>query len=146
MGHPAPTALFATIRHPKKRAFLQAYLTVGKVLDACQVSHNPHSMHYYWKRTDPAYAEAFAEARTMLGDQLEEVAFERAYAGSDTLLIFLLKGAMPHKYGDKRHVDASDVPQLPDIHVHIHTARERLDARLHHLHERHIEDAPHDTA
>jgi hypothetical protein len=112
----APTALFATIRHPKKRAFLQAYLTVGKVLEACQASHLPHSMHYYWKRTDPVYAEAFAEARTMLGEQLEEVAFERAYAGSDTLLIFLLKGAMPHKYSDKvAHTDHKGGPLVVKV-------------------------------
>jgi hypothetical protein len=116
MPKPSPTALFATICHPKKRALLQAYLTVGKVLGACQACHILHSLHYYWKRTDPAYAAAFVDARTMVGDQLEEIAVERAFAGSDTLLIFLLKGAMPHKYGDKvAHTGAKGGPLVVKV-------------------------------
>jgi hypothetical protein len=101
MAKPAPTALFPIIHHPKKRAFLKAYVDLGKVVDACQSVSLDHSMHYYWLRTDADYADAFTQAKVQAGERLEEEAFARAYAGSDTLLIFLLKGAMPHKYGDK---------------------------------------------
>jgi len=101
MAKPAPSALFPIIHHPKKRALLKAYVDLGKIVEACHAVHLDHSMHYYWHRTDPDYAAAFAEAKAMAGERLEEEAIQRAYAGSDTLLIFLLKGAMPQKYGDK---------------------------------------------
>jgi phytoene/squalene synthetase len=128
MATPASTTFFATIRHPKKRAFLYAYLEIGKILDACQRAQVPHSMHYYWKRTDAAYEAAFKEAQEILGEQLEEEARRRALGWeethytldgtryevnkhSDTLLIFLLKGAMPKKYGDKiAHTGKDDGP------------------------------------
>ena len=75
-------------------------------------------MHYYWLKQDAAYAEAFAEAQGLVAAMLEDEAIRRAQGWeethytlsgtpytvpkhSDTLLIFLLKGAMPHKYGDK---------------------------------------------
>lgn len=116
MAKPAPTALFPIIHHPKKRAFLKAYIDVGKVVDACQSVSLDHSMHYYWLRTDPDYADAFTQAKVQAGERLEEVAFERAYAGSDTLLIFLLKGAMPHKYGDKvAHTDNKGGPLVVKV-------------------------------
>lgn len=57
-----------------------------------------------------------------------------------------LERRWPKEFGRQLVREDGEQPQLPDIHVHIHTARERLDARLHHLHLRHIEDAPHDTA
>jgi hypothetical protein len=116
MAKPAPTAFFPIIHHPKKRAFLKAYIDLGKVVDACQHAALDHSMHYYWLRTDAEYAEAFAQAKVLAGERLEEVAFERAYAGSDTLLIFLLKGAMPHKYGDKvAHTDNKGGPLVVKV-------------------------------
>jgi hypothetical protein len=84
---------------------------MGKIVAACQAAQLDHSMHYYWHRTDPDYAAAFAEAKAIAGERLEEEAFQRAYAGSDTLLIFLLKGAMPKKYGDKiAHTGKDDGP------------------------------------
>jgi hypothetical protein len=74
--------------------------------------------HYNWMK-DPEYAVAFEEARKMAGDFLEEEAIRRAREGvmrpvhykgahvddvpefSDTLLIFLLKGAKPERYKER---------------------------------------------
>lgn len=124
---PPPTALFPIIVHPKKRAFLLAYVACGQVVAACAAAHIDHRLHYYWKRTDPAYLEAYGEAQQILGEHLEEEAFARAYAGSDTLLIFLLKGAMPHKYGERvkvAHTGAND----QEFVLKVQYANERPDA------------------
>jgi hypothetical protein len=122
MAQPAPTALFATICHPKKRAFLLAYAQTGQLAATCRAVRMPHSLHYYWRKYDPVYAQAFTEAQQLAATTLEDEAIRRARDGvrrsifhqgkpvgeelvySDTLLIFLLKGALPEKYGDKvRH-------------------------------------------
>jgi hypothetical protein len=73
-------------------------------------------------RTDDLYVEAFAAAEQLAARTLEEEAIRRARDGvtrtvyrngeavgeelsySDTLLIFLLKGHMPDKYGDKHEL------------------------------------------
>lgn len=140
MPKPAPSALFPTISHPKKRAFLLAYAEQGKLRSACVSAAIDHKLHYYWKRTDPDYAAAYAEAQQMAGELLEEEAMRRALGWeethytaqgmpyevtkhSDTLLIFLLKGAMPKKYGDKvTHTGKDggpiDVRGLADLLTH----------------------------
>ncbi len=60
--------------------------------------------HYYWLMHDEAYRAAFEKAKELRDERLEEAAIERATREkepSDTLLIFLLKGAMPHKYKER---------------------------------------------
>jgi hypothetical protein len=118
MAKPAPTALFCTILHSQKRALLLAYVECGRLRAACRAAQVSSQLHYYWKRTDSDYAAAFEAAQQMAGDLLEEEAIRRALGWqerhytaqgtpyeltkqSDTLLIFLLKGALPQKYGDK---------------------------------------------
>jgi len=99
--------LFSTIIHPKKRAVLAAYATSGRLVHACKSAKTDAFMHYYWMRTDPAYATAFAEAQEVVANLLEEEAIRRATKmqhASDVLLIFLLKGAKPQKYRDNVHV------------------------------------------
>lgn len=46
---------------------------------------------YYERSRDPWFAEQWKEALDRGVDMLEDVARQRAYEGSDTLLIFLLK-------------------------------------------------------
>lgn len=105
---------------PKKRAFLAAYAQVGNVTQAAELADVARSSHYEWMK-DPAYAEAFKAAEEQAGDRLEQEARRRAVQGvekpvyqggkqvgvvreySDTLLIFLLKGARPEKYKDRVH-------------------------------------------
>jgi len=50
-----------------------------------------------------------------------------------------LERRYPKEYG-RQPLDP-DAQAIPDIHVHIHTARERLSTRLEHLAQRHGEDA-----
>jgi hypothetical protein len=104
------------LAHPKKAAFLAAFALTGNVTDACKLSEVPRRTHYDWLTADGGYVEAFAEAKKEAIDHLEREAVRRAVEGveepvfyqgmvcgairkySDTLLIFLLKGANPQKY------------------------------------------------
>jgi hypothetical protein len=98
---------------------LAAYVSCGRISHAAQAAQIDLRLHYYWKKVDPDYVEAWQEAQQMVGELLEEEAIRRARDGvvrqkfykdtliaeevehSDTLLIFLLKGAMPAKYRER---------------------------------------------
>ena len=93
--------------------------------------------HYWWLKHDPAYAVAFAQAEEKAADALEAEARRRAINGvlrykfdkgrpitnpetgepyyeleySDTLLIFLLKGARPGRYRERIEIEHSLVRQ-----------------------------------
>ncbi len=122
---------FRDIAHLKKRAFLGAYAECGSVAKAAKTAGISRRSHQLWmKASGPgadAYREAFAEAHEMACDMLEAEARTRAVEGtrrykfyrgrpildprtgepyfehdySDTLLIFLLKGARPEKYRER---------------------------------------------
>lgn len=102
----------------KKKAFLAAYAEAGNITRAAELAGVDRTSHYKWLN-DPEYAEAFKAADEQAGDRLEQEARRRAVEGtqkpvfhqgkqcgvvneySDTLLIFLLKGARPEKYKDR---------------------------------------------
>lgn len=112
------SALFQQIRHPQKRAFLIAYSELSSTERSVAVAKIHRALPYHWRRTDPLFAQAWEEAKAMVAEALEEEAIRRAkdyeethYTAdgtpypvmkhSDTLLIFLLKGAMPAKYRER---------------------------------------------
>lgn len=64
---------------------------------------------------------------------------QAARAGQWQAAAWKLERRYPKAWG-KQLADV-DAHQAPDIHVHIHTARERLGARLSHLAIRHAQDA-----
>lgn len=112
-------ALAHKIKHIKKRAFLAAFAENGNVSLSATIAGIDRQTHYEWKRSDPDYAEAFTDAEGQAADRLEQEARRRAVDGvdepvfykgdevgtirkySDTLLIFLMKGADPEKYKDR---------------------------------------------
>ncbi|MDI6872472.1 MAG: terminase [Bacillota bacterium] len=103
----------------KKEAFLRALARLGNVSDACRKARVPRRTVYNWKTDDAEFAQAWAEAEETAADALEREARRRAVKGvlkpvyqggklaghvreySDTLLIFLLKGARPEKYAER---------------------------------------------
>lgn len=123
-------------RHPKKRAFLAAFAVAGTIAGACRAAKITRPTAKAWKQKDPAFAAAWEEAIDAAGDNMEQHAIERATAGwlepvfgtvyneagrpvgkqivghvrrkSDTLLIFLLKGAKPEKYADRKFLSGAD--------------------------------------
>src|SRR5688572_1536656 len=109
------------ILHPKKRAFLAAYSIYGTVSRACEAAQISRPTHYHWLKDDDSetYKRALEDAKERACEALEDEARRRATEGvdkpivrngfvvgtykefSDTLLIFLMKGAMPQKYKDR---------------------------------------------
>jgi len=109
-----------TIRTPKKReAFLEALKETCNITKACELSGLPRTSAYEWKADDPEFAADWQKSLDIAADLLEEEAVRRAKEGtlkpvyqggelvghiqeySDTLMIFLLKGAKPKKYMDR---------------------------------------------
>ena len=103
-----------------KRGFLEEYRQCGNITLAAEVAGIDRRTHYRWSEADPDYCEAFESATEEATDRLEAEARRRAVEGvqkpvgwykgepggyvreySDTLLIFLLKGAAPDKYRDR---------------------------------------------
>ena len=124
-------------RHPKKRAFLAAFRESGNVRLACETAGVGRSSTYRWLDEDAEYREAFDLAKEDAADTLEAEAYRRAVRGvkkpvgwykgepggqvteySDTLLIFLLKGARPEKYRERLELRGAianlDMRMLPD--------------------------------
>lgn len=115
MARPGPK-----INRIKQAAFLAAYAKVGNLTCAARLSKCDRNNHYRWLREDPDYPQRYKEAGDEALDSLEAEARRRAVEGverpvfnskgekvgavrkySDTLLIFLLKGANPEKYRDR---------------------------------------------
>lgn len=115
-----------TIRTPeKKAAFLSALADCGNVADAARQAGIARNALYLWKRDDSEFAAEWEAALIAGGETLEEEAVRRARDGwdepvwykgeqvgtvrrySDTLLIFLLKGLMPEKYGERQKIEYS---------------------------------------
>lgn len=129
---------FAQVTHRKKRRVLDALvMTAGNVTRACMLANCSQSNTYKWIRDDPEFSKLWAIAQGMANKALEDEAIRRGFQGyripvgwhkgkpgafvtqySDTLLIFMLKGAFPDKYADRQEVKGQfahiDWSQLPD--------------------------------
>ena len=109
----------------KKKAFLAAFRETGNVRVASQVVQISRASHYRWLKNSD-YAEEFEQAKADAVDVLEAEARRRAVEGweepvgwykgqaggtvrrySDTLLIFLLKGAAPERYRERVEVSGA---------------------------------------
>lgn len=130
MAKPGPPAGFPRISHPKKRAVLLAYSETMRIGPACTSAGITPRMHRYWLHDDPDYAQAFQEAKDLAAAVLEDEAVRRAREGvtqtifhhgapigtaqvySDTLLIFLLKGAKPETYREQIKLDVAGTVRL----------------------------------
>ena len=107
-------------RSLKKRAeFLEALSELCNVSRACKVVGVARRTVYQWRENDPDFDQEFVRARRVGAEALEDEAVRRAHEGvekrvfykgelvdtvreySDTLLIFLLKGAKPEVYKDR---------------------------------------------
>ncbi len=121
-------------RTPKKRprwakGFLAALSESGNVRLACEAAGIGRTVVYDLRAADPTFADDWESAQDEAADLLEEEARRRAHDGweepvfgslgnnrgsgeigtvrkySDTLLIFLLKGAKPEKYRERNQTE-----------------------------------------
>jgi hypothetical protein len=120
----------------------------GNIVRACRLAKIDGSTPYtkQWKE-DVRFQESLELARGMGADMLEAEAIRRAHDGvdepvgfykgeasatvkrySDTLLIFLLKGAKPEKYAERHRFAGDDGPpiQVEDVNA----TRQRLAGRI----------------
>jgi hypothetical protein len=99
--------------------FLSEYALTGNLSHSARKAGIDRQTHYNWLQADGAYAAAFSDAEQAARDALEGEARRRAVDGtlkpvfwqgtqcgairefSDTLLIFLMKGAWPDKYRER---------------------------------------------
>lgn len=86
-------------RVPKwQKAFLSALANSGNVRAACRAAGTHRPTVYERRHKDPEFAALWEDALEDAADSLEAEAVRRARGGSDTLLIFLLKGLRPTKW------------------------------------------------
>jgi len=110
-------------RTPEKEiAFLAALAATCSVTRACEAAGLGRRTAYEW-REDPKFAARWEEAKRIGAEALEDECIRRAHEGvdepffyqgdkcgtvrkySDTLAIFLLKGAMPEKYRENTRME-----------------------------------------
>ncbi len=91
-----------TVRTPEKREkFLTALREAGTVTHACEAAGIGKRTAYDWREADTDFAREWDAVIESVADDLEHEAKRRAIEGSDTLLIFLLKGQRPDKYAER---------------------------------------------
>jgi hypothetical protein len=114
----------------RAKAVLRAYAETANIQLACKMAGVGRATHYRWLREKPAYAKVFEKARLAAGDSIESIAVERATVGwlepvhyqgavcghvrrySDGLLMYLLRGFKPERYGVQRQ-EISGPQQAP---------------------------------
>lgn len=97
----------------KREAFLEALSECGSVSDACKKAEVGRTSAYRLRNSDEAFAAQWDEAFSKGADALEDEAHRRALDGSDTLLIFLLKGRKPERYRERVAVGGDkDAPPI----------------------------------
>jgi hypothetical protein len=110
-----------------QRAFLDAYEKTYCITWAVRAAGVTRKTHYRWLEQDSGYAAAFKRTQMIAGDTLESVAIERATVGwtepiyfrgekcgevrkfDDAMLMFLLRGLMPEKYGHRVQIQPPSV-------------------------------------
>ena len=115
-----------TTKKRRQDAFLKEYKLCATVTHAAKLANIGRQTHYDWLRKDEKYQAAFAEAEVAATDALIQEARRRATQGveesvyyqgevvgtirkySDTLLIFLLKGALPEVYRERYEISGGD--------------------------------------
>ena len=135
----------ATRKTTKKERFLRALAQKGTVTAAAKAAAISRQHVYKWRESDPVFAKAWDEALDEAVDHMEAEARRRAVDGvlkpvyqggqrvgtireySDTLLIFLLKGAKPEKYRERSSHELTGKDGGP---IEVADARERLASRI----------------
>src|SRR2546426_3150376 len=66
----APVSRYTEIAHEQKRAFLRALDELGMHNQACRVAEIAYSHPWYWRRTDPLFAELEQQAKDNYGERI----------------------------------------------------------------------------
>ena len=77
------------------RKFMETYAKTGSLRAAARSAKVSLSAHYEMLETSDSYRKQFEAAQQQVADLLESECFRRAFAGSDELVIFLLRAWVP---------------------------------------------------
>jgi hypothetical protein len=137
--HPTPEkeGPLYTAQSPKawRVVFLDALRVHGIVSRAAAEARIHRDTAYFERSQDPDFAREWQEALDRGVDMLEDVARQRAFQGSDTLLIFLLKAHRPERY--RETIRTVTVPLAPeDLENLTDDELDRLDRNLQAAHRR----------
>ena len=101
---PQYLAQFADVAHPRKRAYLAAYVQERGAQAKTRRTAGGGSSHYRWLGADADYRAAFERAQRAVADAVERDIYERAAAGarSERALIALLGRLTRPGYGERR--------------------------------------------
>lgn len=115
-GHKAKAA--KAMRTPAKweQKFLEAYVLGGVARKAAAGVGISFQTVITRKKQSPEFAAKYEEAKQMAIAGLEQRAWDRAYGGSDTLVIFLLKAMKPQMYRDSVAIHP-DLSKLTDAEI-----------------------------
>lgn len=97
-----------------KKVFLEAFAELGIVGHASRAAGIDRNTVYYWLEHDEQFAIAYRHAELAATEALEREAARRAVAGSDVLLIFLLKARKPAMYRERYEVHHSGELAIAD--------------------------------
>lgn len=87
-----------------KKAFIAAFAELGIVGHAAKAAGVHRVTVYDWLEHDEQFAIEYRHAELAATESLEREAVRRAIAGSDTMLIFLLKARKPAMYRERYEV------------------------------------------
>lgn len=85
-----------------QKAFLAALESTGSVTAAAEAAKIHRRAVYTHKQNNAEFSRLWDEAIEQAADTLEDEARKRAFAGSDVLLMFLLKGLRPQRWRESR--------------------------------------------
>jgi len=89
--------------------FLDKLRNSGNVRLSCKAADIPRSTAYYWRDKFAWFRKAWDDALEDACDILEGEAWKRAIeAGSDRLLMFLLKAHRPDRFKERTEVSSPD--------------------------------------
>jgi hypothetical protein len=102
----------------RQQRFLKTFAVSANITRAARAAKVGRTQVYAWQESSDEFTLAMREAREEAYDRLEQEAVRRAMAGSDTLIMFLLKAARPEKFRErsevKVHVGDDGANQLTD--------------------------------
>ena len=103
-----------------EKAFLIALEQTGSVTAAAKTAKISRERAYECRKLYPAFATLWDQALETGADLLADEARRRAFAGSDVLLMFLMKGLQPQRWRESR---ASLAPSELNRMIEVELAR-----------------------
>ncbi len=95
-----------------RKAFLKSLADQGVVRRGCEDAGVGPTTAHNNLRSDPKFAAQWQESLDLAADALESEIRRRAFAGSDLLAIFLMKGLRPEKFREKVFISTAELDKL----------------------------------